>query len=107
MTQETVVQSAVQLTAQPGMHSAVPAAHLLARHEIVPLLIGSTVEEIERELVLQTLAHCDGNRTHAARVLGLSVRTLRNKIRLYTAEGIKVSPSKGASTSARPTNRMS
>ena len=52
-------------------------------HEIVPMLIGLTVEEIERELVLQTLARCHGNRTHAARVLGLSVRTMRNKIRLY------------------------
>ncbi len=62
----------------------------LAPHEIVPLLIGSTVDEVERELVLQTLARCDGNRTRAARVLGVSVRTLRNKIRLYTAGGIQV-----------------
>jgi DNA-binding NtrC family response regulator len=61
-----------------------------APHEIVPLLIGSTVDEIERELVLQTLARCDGNRTRAARVLGLSVRTLRNKIRQYSADGIDV-----------------
>ena len=63
-----------------------------APSEIVPLLIGSTVEEIERELVLQTLARCDGNRTRAARVLGFSVRTLRNKIRLYSADGIDVPP---------------
>jgi DNA-binding NtrC family response regulator len=74
--------------------SVVPApeipAPLLAPNEIVPLLIGSTVGEIERELVLQTLARCDGNRTRAARVLGLSVRTLRNKIRQYSAEGIAV-----------------
>ena len=40
--------------------------------------------------MLQTLARCDGNRTRAARVLGLSVRTLRNKIRLYSADGIDV-----------------
>jgi DNA-binding NtrC family response regulator len=58
--------------------------------QIVPLLIGSTVGEIERELVLQTLARYEGNRTHAARVLGVSVRTLRNKIRLYSADGIDV-----------------
>ena len=57
----------------------------LAPNEIVPLLIGATVDEVERELVLQTLARCDGNRTRAARVLGLSVRTLRNKIREYSA----------------------
>jgi len=59
----------------------------LAPNEIVPLLIGSTVEAIERELVLQTLRHCDGNPTHAARLLGLSVRTMRNKIRQYAADG--------------------
>jgi DNA-binding NtrC family response regulator len=58
--------------------------------EIVPYLIGSTVEAIERELVLQTLTRCDGNRTHAARMLGVSVRTLRNKIRQYAAEGLDV-----------------
>ncbi len=73
---------------------SVPASELpassLAPNEIVPLLIGSTVDEVERELVLQTLARCDGNRTRAARVLGVSVRTLRNKIRLYTAGGIEV-----------------
>jgi DNA-binding NtrC family response regulator len=62
----------------------------LTPNEVVPLLIGSTVGEIERELVLQTLARCDGNRTRAARVLGVSVRTLRNKIRLYSADGIDV-----------------
>jgi DNA-binding NtrC family response regulator len=58
--------------------------------EIIPMLIGATVDEIERELVLQTLARCDGNRTRAARVLGISVRTLRNKIRQYSARGIDV-----------------
>jgi DNA-binding NtrC family response regulator len=67
-----------------------PAAQFLAPSQIVPLLIGATVDEVERELVLQTLARCDGNRTRASRVLGLSVRTLRNKIRLYAASGIEV-----------------
>ena len=65
-------------------------AQLLAANEIIPLLIGSTVDEVERELVLQTLARCDGNRTRASRVLGLSVRTLRNKIRTYASSGIEV-----------------
>jgi DNA-binding NtrC family response regulator len=67
-----------------------PRPASLAPSDVVPLLIGSTVGEIERELVLQTLARCDGNRTRAARVLGLSVRTMRNKIRQYSAEGINV-----------------
>src|SRR5262249_34362536 len=58
----------------------------------VSLPVGATMAEIERELVLQTLASCNGNRAHAARVLGVSVRTLRNRIRLYTAHGIDVPP---------------
>ena len=66
------------------------SAPQLTPNEVVPLLIGATVGEVERELVLQTLARCNGNRTRAARLLGLSVRTLRNKIRLYTADGIDV-----------------
>ena len=74
--------------------SFVPASEIpapsLAPNEIVPLLIGSTVGEVERELVLHTLARCDGNRTRAARVLGLSVRTMRNKIRQYSADGIHI-----------------
>jgi DNA-binding NtrC family response regulator len=67
-----------------------PESHSLTPHEIVPMLIGSTVEAIERELVLQTLARCDGNRTRAARVLGMSVRTLRNKIRQYATDGVDI-----------------
>jgi DNA-binding NtrC family response regulator len=65
-------------------------AQSLAPNELIRLLIGSTVEEVERALVVHTLARCDGNRTQAARLLGLSVRTLRNKIRVYIAEGIEV-----------------
>ena len=52
--------------------------------------VGVKVADVERELVLRTLASCNGNRTHAARALGISVRTLRNRIRLYTARGIDV-----------------
>ncbi len=62
----------------------------IAPKRVVRLLIGATVEEIERELIVQTLARCGGNRTPAARVLGVSVRTLRNKIRQYSADGVDV-----------------
>jgi DNA-binding NtrC family response regulator len=70
--------------------AAEKAGQSFAPSEAVSLLIGSTVGEVERALVVQTLACCDGNRTRAARMLGLSIRTLRNKIRLYSAEGIEV-----------------
>ena len=78
------------MTHESAVYAPQIPAPSLAPNEIVPLLIGSTVGEIERELVLQTLGRCGGNRTRAARVLGVSVRTLRNKIRQYTACGIDV-----------------
>ena len=47
---------------------------------------GTTVAEMERELILKTLDHCDQNRTQSAKVLGISVRTLRNKLKEYERE---------------------
>jgi two-component system, response regulator FlrC len=58
--------------------------------EIVSWLVGHTVGEIERELILHTLAHYSGSRTRASNVLGISIRTLRNKINEYEALGIAV-----------------
>ncbi len=46
-------------------------------------LVGRTVEDVERELIIDTLDHCLGNRTQAAQILGISIRTLRNKLKLY------------------------
>ena len=49
--------------------------------------VGRTVAEVERDLIIDTLQHCLGNRTHAANILGISIRTLRNKLKLYTEDG--------------------
>jgi len=46
-------------------------------------LVGRTVGDVEKELILDTLNHCLGNRTQAAQVLGISIRTLRNKLNQY------------------------
>src|SRR6202789_4711027 len=86
------VDREVPMSYESTLHMPDVPASSLTPNEIVPLLIGATVGEVERELVLQTLARCDGNRTRASRVLGVSVRTLRNKIRLYSADGIDVPP---------------
>jgi two-component system, response regulator FlrC len=53
-------------------------------------LVGRTVADVERDLILDTLDHCLGNRTHAAKILGISIRTLRNKLNEYSAEGVAV-----------------
>jgi DNA-binding NtrC family response regulator len=52
--------------------------------------VGQTVAEVEQELILTTLDHCLGNRTHAANILGISIRTLRNKLRAYQDAGIEI-----------------
>lgn len=52
--------------------------------------VGQTVAAVEQELILSTLDHCLGNRTHAATILGISIRTLRNKLRAYQDAGVSV-----------------
>jgi DNA-binding NtrC family response regulator len=49
-----------------------------------------TLRELEKELILRRLSITGGNRTRAAQLLGISVRTLRNKINLYRGEGIRI-----------------
>ncbi len=53
-------------------------------------LVGRTVSDVERDLIIDTLKHCLGNRTHAANILGISIRTLRNKLKLYSQDGVAV-----------------
>ncbi|HEU0117976.1 MAG TPA: sigma-54 dependent transcriptional regulator [Alphaproteobacteria bacterium] len=58
-------------------------------------MVGRTVADVERDLIIDTLQHCLGNRTHAANILGISIRTLRNKLKLYSESGVPVPPSAG------------
>jgi len=67
---------------------AVNAAEIAIREATVR--VGQTVAEVEQDLILHTLDHCLGNRTHAAHILGISIRTLRNKLRAYQDAGIEV-----------------
>jgi two-component system response regulator FlrC len=66
---------------------AVEAAQAAARE-----LVGRTVAEVEQDLIMETLSHCLGNRTHAANILGISIRTLRNKLKQYSDDGIRIPP---------------
>ena len=53
-------------------------------------LVGRTVADVERDLIIDTLQHTLGNRTHAANILGISIRTLRNKLKQYSQEGVPI-----------------
>jgi DNA-binding NtrC family response regulator len=55
-------------------------------------LVGRTVADVERDLIIDTLKHTLGNRTHAAKILGISIRTLRNKLNVYVEQGVAVPP---------------
>ena len=76
--------------AAPAAQSAVAGA-AESDSDGIPL-VGRTVAAVERDLIIGTLNHCLGNRTHAATILGISIRTLRNKLRQYADEGVRVPP---------------
>lgn len=71
-----------------GVSSAEAAS--VENTEGVESLIGKTISEVERDMIVNTLDHCLGNRTHAAKILGISIRTLRNKLNQYKDEGIDI-----------------
>ena len=84
---ENVMERAV-LLAGPG---AILPEHCTVKREdetVIPLgqmkqVVNGSLWEMERELIFKTLARVKDNRTHAAKELGISIRTLRNKLREY------------------------
>ena len=101
---ENAIHRAVVLAAGPeigvtdlppsvaGPSSAPVGATRTAEAASKATLVGRTVADVERDLILDTLSHCLGNRTHAAGILGISIRTLRNKLRQYSGEGVAIPP---------------
>ena len=75
-------------SADPGARAAKDAS--MAAAGAARSFVGSTVAEVEQHLIIDTLNHCLGNRTHAANILGISIRTLRNKLKEYSENGIAV-----------------
>ena len=67
-----------------SISSAQPSPDTMAPQ--VSAYIGKRLEDIERDLIIQTIGYTRGNRTHAASLLGISIRSLRNKLREYAAD---------------------
>jgi DNA-binding NtrC family response regulator len=83
--EEAILLPSYHETAHHALHEAKaqPTLDHSDDENDIALLVGRTVADVEKELILKTLDHCLGNRTHAANILGISIRTLRNKLRLY------------------------
>jgi transcriptional regulator with PAS, ATPase and Fis domain len=81
---ENVIERSVILSAHPVLQ---PDDILIAGFEVKApewdLSPGMTISEAERRLIMKTLEHTLQNRTQAARLLGISIRTLRNKLHEY------------------------
>ncbi len=77
----------------PHASAAMPSATVMP----ASALVGRKVADVEKDLILNTLDHCLGNRTHAANILGISIRTLRNKLKLYSDDGIHIPAAAGES----------
>ena len=58
----------------------------------IAALVGRRMDDVEQALIIETLHHTFGNRTHAATILGISIRALRNKLRDYAGQGLMVPP---------------
>ena len=76
-------------SAAPG-HAGDPTPSITAAS--IKGMVGRTVADVERDLIIDTLSHCLGNRTHAATILGISIRTMRNKLKQYSDDGLRVPP---------------
>jgi len=83
------LQNAIERAVVLSSESVLEPGHFLLsgarprRDSNTSLRAGTTVSEIEKQLILKTLEHCSQNRTQAAKLLGISVRTLRNKLKEY------------------------
>jgi two-component system response regulator FlrC len=82
---ETIVSSAAQSVQQINNQPQSAADQL----------VGKTIAEVERDMIVKTLDKCLGNRTHAANILGISIRTLRNKLKQYIDEGVPIPAANG------------
>ena len=77
---------------QPGFGQTVhPTVH---DPDAVHLGVGTTVEEAERQLILKTLQATTNNKTRAAEILGISLKTLHNKLKEYGAAAAEGVPGK-------------
>jgi two-component system response regulator FlrC len=84
---ENVLERAVILAKGPQIEASQIIFESLANEQVSDFAPGMSLSEVEKRLILQTLELTAQNRTRAAQMLGISIRTLRNKLNEYKEEG--------------------
>ncbi len=69
----------------PGFGS--PTPHIISDANAIRIGVGTTVEEAERQLIVKTLESTHNNKTRAAEILGISLKTLHNTLKEYAQNG--------------------
>lgn len=82
---ENAIERAVVLTRSGTITPSMFKMNSLSKAQSTELQAGMTVADMEKQLILKTLDSCNDNRTKAAEMLGISIRTLRNKLHEYGA----------------------
>ncbi len=83
---ENVIQRAVLMCEGPAVTCedfTMPGSHPFVGNAAPVFAPGLSLKEMEKNIIFSTLDHTNDNRTHAAQILGISVRTLRNKLNEY------------------------
>jgi DNA-binding NtrC family response regulator len=84
--ERAVVACQGELITRELLPFATPTAGPCEGDDAIALPLGTTVDQAERELILKTLASVKNNKTRAAEILGVSIKTLHNKLNRYRAE---------------------
>jgi len=87
---ENLLERAVLLSAQSGMVDAdvlnLPVPDLNLKEDREALTVGFNLESVEKKLIFEALEATNNHKSNAAALLGISIRTLRNKLNSYRAE---------------------
>ncbi|UFJ42486.1 sigma-54 dependent transcriptional regulator [Brevibacillus humidisoli] len=88
---QNIVERAIALTASSviqvrDLPPELQGKPSLSSHQLIPVYVGETLEEVERKVIMHNLSACKGNRRRTAQVIGIGERTLRDKLKKYQDE---------------------
>jgi len=94
---QNIVERAIALTSSPLIEKrdlpkelqGMQPKQVAGKQKLIPVYVGETLEQIEKRVILHTLAHLEGNRRKTAQMLDMGERTLRDKLKKYQEEQVE------------------